>query len=112
MAEWREAKPIIEELDRRNERRDIRMCVVTRSGKMYRRAVAWANSQSRSRNIMVLPGFSRQTVEEFISNHLTTVSYEPGPSSPDEFRVDEELPFWLVPQTRQGFPEPFHWVSL
>ena len=105
VAEWREAKPIMEELDKRNDIRNFRMCVVARAQKMYNRACAWAEKQNRSTNIVVSLGFSRQTVEELIPPQLPE-----GDTLADE-SDDESAPVWFFP-AQPTCPEPFHWISL
>ncbi|CAE7525673.1 unnamed protein product, partial [Symbiodinium pilosum] len=54
VAEWREAKPIMEVLDKTTEQPDLRMCVVARSEKMLRRADAC--SKKLKVNIMLSSG--------------------------------------------------------
>ena len=104
-AEWREAKPIMQELDRRNDSRDFRMCVVTRAKKMHSRACAWAEMQNRSTDIAISFGFMRQTVEELIAPQ-----FHAGNTLADE-SDDENAPVWPSP-AQPTCPEPCHWISL
>ena len=105
VAEWREAKPIMEELDNWNDIPDFHMCVVARAKKMYDRACAWAERQSRSKRIVVSLGFSREMVEELIPAPPQATRSLSGESN------DDHAPVWFWP-VQPSFPEPFHWVSL
>ena len=46
VAEWREAKPIMEELGNRGNSCNLSTCVVTRTDKPFRRVCHWANQKS------------------------------------------------------------------
>ena len=73
LADWREAKPIIDGLTRltaaRQQHIQLRMCILAQSDKMYRRASEWASlvRQGGGREIAVLDGYSREGVEEFLA---------------------------------------------
>ncbi|CAE7221751.1 unnamed protein product, partial [Symbiodinium microadriaticum] len=69
LADWREAKPIMEELGRRQGRHDIIVCVVGQSDKMFRRAVDWATKQISEIDIIVSSSFSRQNIEDLVARH-------------------------------------------
>ncbi|CAE7687876.1 unnamed protein product [Symbiodinium sp. CCMP2456] len=69
LADWREAKPIMEELGRRQGRHDIIVCVVGQSDKMFRRAVDWATKQVSEIDIIVSSSFSRQNIEDLVARH-------------------------------------------
>ena len=70
VAEWREAKPIMEELGPRNIACDVSVCVVTRSEKMFQHARAWAAQQGGGKEILVSEGFSLRKVDELVAHHL------------------------------------------
>ena len=72
IADWREAKPIMEELGKKEPRHDILLCVAARSDRMFRRAVAWASKQSADTDIIVSSSFSCQNLEDLIERHLET----------------------------------------
>ncbi|CAE7232077.1 unnamed protein product [Symbiodinium natans] len=77
IADWREAKPIIEELSMKKHvkhRSDVRMCVVARSEKMFRRASVFVDRQRMGGvEIMVATAFSCQSVEEFVHTCMQTL---------------------------------------
>ncbi|CAE7232084.1 unnamed protein product [Symbiodinium natans] len=77
IADWREAKPIIEELSRHKHRSDVRMCVVARSEKMFRRASVFVEKQTMGAEIMVTSDFSRDSVEEFVLTCVRTCKTSP-----------------------------------
>ena len=78
LADWREAKPILdghsrlEEDGQLAELRGLQMCVLAQSDKMYRRASEWAVliRQGGGMEIGVLHGYSREGVEAFIMQSL------------------------------------------
>ena len=53
IADWREAKPIVEALGKRSNKCDIRVCIVAQSEKVLRRATDWVNQQDASAEIFV-----------------------------------------------------------
>ena len=80
VAEWREAKPIIQAIGRRTEHREVAICAVARSDSTCRRARAWLDSQSVSsqglgmaKYITVSPGLCLRNVEELIATYLETL---------------------------------------
>ena len=74
VADWREAKPIMEEVAKQSENHDaliptVRLCIVAQTQKIAHRASLWAGSKE----IMVTCGFSRQAVEKLVASHVQTV---------------------------------------
>ena len=69
VAEWREAKPIVDALNKTTPQRDVRMCVVVRSAKMLWRACTWAKEQ-RNSDIMVVLELCIWDVECLVANYL------------------------------------------
>ena len=69
VAEWREAKPIMEAFEKTTEQLDLRMCVVVRSEQMLRRACAWKKKQPHA-DIMLASNGSIRDVEQLIANYL------------------------------------------
>ena len=72
IAEWREAKPIMEALDSTTEDRDLRMCVVARSDQMLRRARIWAKQQCKA-DIILSSGLCIRDAEQLVANYLKTL---------------------------------------
>ncbi|CAE7339545.1 unnamed protein product [Symbiodinium sp. CCMP2456] len=70
VADWREAKPIMEEITKQKQRHDLRMCVVAQTATILRRASLWAGTQRGCAEIMVTSGFLRHKVEEMIASHV------------------------------------------
>ena len=70
VADWREAKPIMEEVVQKSRSRDVRMCVAAPSERTFLRACRWAGKQDQSMDIMVSPGILRRSVEELIVRYL------------------------------------------
>ena len=70
VADWREAKPIMEEISKQNRGHDLRMCVVAQTATILRRASSWARTQNGCAEIMVSSGFLRHKVEELIASHV------------------------------------------
>ncbi|CAE7256522.1 unnamed protein product [Symbiodinium sp. CCMP2592] len=68
VADWREAKPIMEEISKQEQRHNFRMCVVAQTATILRRASLWAGTQSTE--IMVTSGFLRHKVEDLIASHV------------------------------------------
>ena len=75
VAEWREAKPIMEQLGNMSIACNISMCVVARTSKIFRRVSAWAEQQSAEQEILVSEGFSLRRVEELVARHLDRVPW-------------------------------------
>ncbi|CAE7948251.1 unnamed protein product [Symbiodinium sp. KB8] len=73
VADWREAKPITEEISKQNKGHDLRMCVVAQTATILRRASFWARTQNGCAEIMVTPGFLRHKVEELIASYVQAV---------------------------------------
>ena len=73
VADWREAKPTMEEISKQNQSHDLRMCVVAQTATILRRASFWARAQNGCAEITVTPGFLRQKVEELIASHVQAV---------------------------------------
>ena len=95
LADWREAKPIMEGLSRQTAAKQpirVCMCILAQSDKVYRRATEWATliRQSGGWNIKVLDGYSREGVEEFIMQSIEETMASrasrvvEGPSSPSQ----------------------------
>ena len=74
MADWREAKPIVEALGKRSNKCDIRICVVAQSETILRRATEWANQQDASLEILVTSSFWRESAEELLRRYTKAVS--------------------------------------
>ncbi|CAE7229551.1 unnamed protein product [Symbiodinium sp. CCMP2456] len=72
VADWREAKPIMEEVSKQKGH-DLRMCVVAQTATILRRASFWARAQNGCAEIMVTPGFLRHKVEEWIARYVQVV---------------------------------------
>ena len=70
VADWREAKPITEEISKQDKGHDLRMCVVAQTATILRRASFWARAQNGCAEIMVTPGFLRHKVEELIASYV------------------------------------------
>ncbi|CAE7204903.1 unnamed protein product [Symbiodinium sp. CCMP2456] len=73
VADWREAKPITEEISKQNRGHDLRLCVVAQTATILRRASFWARAQNGCAEIMVTPGFLRHKVEELIASYVQVV---------------------------------------
>ncbi|CAE7450267.1 unnamed protein product [Symbiodinium microadriaticum] len=73
VADWREAKPITEEISKQNKGHDLRMCVVAQTATILRRASFWARTQNGCAEVMVTPGFLRHKVEELIASRVQAV---------------------------------------
>ena len=73
VADWREAKPTMEEISKQNQSHDLCMCVVAQTATILRRASFWARAQNGCAEITVTPGFLRQKVEELIASHVQAV---------------------------------------
>ena len=82
LADWREAKPVMEELGKREGGHDVLMCVAAQSDKMFRRAVDWATKQRPDTDIMVSSSFSRQNLLDLFERHLETSAQPPPPAVP------------------------------
>ena len=82
LADWREAKPVMEELGKREGGHDVLMCVAAQSDKMFRRAVDWATKQRPDTDIMVSSSFSRQNLLDLFERHLETSAQLPPPEVP------------------------------
>ena len=101
IAEWREAKPIMEELGKRHIACNLSMCVVARTDKMYGRACAWADKQCGSTEISVSLGFSLLKVEQLVARHLD-LHLNPRASSSQDLemfafcRSVSAVPVWPV----------------
>ena len=72
VAEWREAKPIMEAFYKTAEQPDLRMCAVVRSAKMLRRACMWAREQPNA-DITVVSGLDIRDVEQCLANYMKTL---------------------------------------
>mmetsp|Transcript_57749 Transcript_57749/g.135312 ORF Transcript_57749/g.135312 Transcript_57749/m.135312 type:complete len:213 (+) Transcript_57749:90-728(+) len=71
VADWREAKPIMEELGKQSKNHDaliptVRLCIVAQTQKIAHRASLWAGNKE----ITVTLGFSRQAVEKLVASHM------------------------------------------
>ena len=97
LADWREAKPIVEALSKRSYKCDIRICVVAQSEKILRRATDWANQQDESVEIFVTSSFWRESAEELVRRHPKTVFHA---------RAAEEMPAPSVSATGMARPAP------
>ena len=98
VAEWREAKPIMEELSTGSIACNVSMCVVTRSEKMFQRARSWVAQQGGEKEILVSEGFSPRKVEKIVTNHMERAlvsadSTPPGLEIPT--RLQPVRRFWL-----------------
>ena len=96
VADWREAKPTIEELSRRSDRRDVRTCMVAQTEKAFRNASLFASRQRTGAQLLVTLGFSREAVQKFVSSYIHTHATSPSPvPTPDE-TLGFSLPSLLV----------------
>ncbi|CAE7907352.1 unnamed protein product [Symbiodinium microadriaticum] len=73
VADWREAKPIVDWLNNQEDGYNLRMTVLAQSEKIFRRASAWASNQKTGADILVMPGFSRPLVEEMVASRTHAV---------------------------------------
>lgn len=79
LADWREAKPIVDGVNlltaARSQQFHLEMCILAQSNKTYRRASEWAAliRQGGGRSIKVLDGYSREGVEEFIMQSIEDI---------------------------------------
>ncbi|CAE7220477.1 unnamed protein product [Symbiodinium natans] len=105
VADWRETKPIIHGLRKSRQPCDVCMCVVARSGKMFQRAVLFANAQSLK--VVVTPAFSRQVVEELFINYVQAAC-KISPSMPSPVQPKPvEPPCWMsLPSLVQAVKDP------
>ncbi|CAE7634373.1 unnamed protein product [Symbiodinium pilosum] len=111
VAEWREAKPIMEALDKTIEQPDLRMCVVTRSEQMMRRAYTWSKKQLKA-DIMLSSGLRIRDVEQLLANYLKTAPAAPvtvSPTSPVPAPLCASSS-WPTKSTLTS--QPFRWLSL
>ena len=102
IADWREAKPVIEELSKRRESQDFRMCVVAPSERVRRRASLWKESQNSE--ILLLGAFSRQRVEEFIKQNLK--AFQPRAAHTGRGEENSHVPALTRPKPMEIF---YHW---
>ena len=71
IADWREAKPIVEALNKRSNECDIRVCIVAQSEKVLRRATDWLNHQVTSFTLSFWP----EAAEELLRRHKKSISF-------------------------------------
>ena len=70
VADWREARPLLEELRGRSIACKLSTCVVTKTPKTFRLVCFWAGQLGVEAEILVSEGFSLRKVEELVSHHL------------------------------------------
>ena len=85
LADWREAKPIVEGLGGLRyfmAQRQLRICILAQSQSSYRNASEWAAGiwKTYGRDILVLDGFSSTGVEDFIAQSLEDTGSRVSPS--------------------------------
>ena len=72
LADWREAKPIQEQLSKRSESCDVRMNVVAQWDKTFHRASTWASMQPAASNIVVSSGTWLEAAKELVLHQQET----------------------------------------
>ena len=95
VADWREAKPIMDWLNTQEDGVNLRMVVVAQSEKIFRRASTWASHQKTGADILVTPGFSRSIIQEMVASHTHAVQATEVPSEGGELDAPVPTPLSL-----------------
>ncbi|CAE7463007.1 unnamed protein product [Symbiodinium natans] len=98
LADWREAKPIVEGLgglERLTGQQQLRMCILAQSDNSFQRASEWTMRvrQSHGIDILVLDGFSRAGVKDFIArsfDETSSCASQEGDTDTDSTRACSE----------------------
>ncbi|CAE7237096.1 unnamed protein product [Symbiodinium natans] len=107
VADWRETKPIIQGISKSQQPCDVSMCVVARSRKMLYHAALFADTQSAGVEILVTPGVSSESMEQFFSSHLQTAcKTSPSMPSPVQPKPFEPLCWTSLPSLLQAVKDP------
>ena len=123
LADWREAKPLVEGLDRLEAqgRQDIevRLCIVATSKAIHRRASQWAETirQDGGMEIVVLDGFSCEGIEDFITQSVAktqssfNVQKKMGAPCPISYTQDVGPTSWQPPKEPKGGPGKYDFAA-
>ncbi|CAE7663004.1 unnamed protein product [Symbiodinium pilosum] len=106
VAEWREAKPIMEALDRMTEQPDLRL-----SEQSMRRAYTWSKKQLKA-DIMLSSGLRIRDVEQLLANYLKTAPAAPITASPISPVAAPLCASSSWPTKSMLTSQPFRWLSL